>query len=291
MRDRKIIINADDYGLSPAVSAGIIRGFEEGIVGSGSVLSNMPQVSDWIAKAPKALPLGLHLNITLGRPVLPVELVPSLVNDKGEFRSLPELLKVIHEVSLLELRAELQAQAVRMLEAGRDFDHINSHQHILVIYRPFVPLLLELIQQYQVPLRQPVPLKLNLPKRRRSGDYIWEYVQLGLQNPKAVVQNLPKMVFWKNNLAAEEFITTDYLVLDMFRNAKLENFEALLENLPKGTTEVVFHPADNLHEPDFNDRYTLEERSNELEMLCHPDARSLLHKHEIELTNFSKLAA
>src|SRR5690606_7724277 len=79
---RVLIVNADDFGLSDGVTAGIVRAWREGVVTSTSAMINMDGAPERVAAARRScpeLPIGLHLNITAGRPVLPPEKVPTLV--------------------------------------------------------------------------------------------------------------------------------------------------------------------------------------------------------------------
>ncbi len=293
---KQLIINADDYGLSTPVSEGIIKGWSEGIISSTSAIMNMRKASHWVKNAPEAMPIGLHLNVTLGQPVLAPELVPTLVNAQGNFYSLIELLKRFRDVSFDELRAEAQAQAARFMRSGRSFDHIDYHQHVFVIYDPFFPIVVELAQQYDVPIRQPIPIKVKVPNKKTSTDYVWDYVQLGLQNPVLMMQTLPKMVLWERertkDIEAHSLRTPNHLLLDLFRNYSYEKFEAIIKQIPEGVTEMVVHPALNSTADkagEYTERYGLEERSSELDLLCDDRARAFLISQSIELTNFSSL--
>ena len=92
---RGLIVNADDFGLSPGVSRGILRAHWEGIVTSTTFMVNFPwaaEMAGLLRRAPR-LGVGLHLNLTTGAPVLPPAEVPSLVGPDGRFgRSLVRLI-------------------------------------------------------------------------------------------------------------------------------------------------------------------------------------------------------
>ena len=74
---RRLIVNADDYGLSRGVNTGIIEAAETGVVTSASMMVNLPGFNDAAARAGSrpSLSLGLHLNLTTGKPLT---LAPSL---------------------------------------------------------------------------------------------------------------------------------------------------------------------------------------------------------------------
>ena len=81
-QDMEIIVTADDLGICPARNRGILRAVRAGVVTSASLMANgvasSPAVRDFIAEG-KQQQLGLHLNLTEGRPLSPARLVPSLL--------------------------------------------------------------------------------------------------------------------------------------------------------------------------------------------------------------------
>src|SRR3954454_23441888 len=90
-----LIVNADDYALSPGVSRGILEAHARGVVTSTTALVNTPGAAAALAAARAAAPalgLGLHVNLSFGRPVLSPGAVPSLVGGDGAFFSGARLL-------------------------------------------------------------------------------------------------------------------------------------------------------------------------------------------------------
>jgi len=80
---RVLIVNADDLGLTDGVTEGIVQAWRDGVVTSASAMINMEGAAERVAAVHRAhpeLPIGLHVNITAGRPVLPPERVPTLVD-------------------------------------------------------------------------------------------------------------------------------------------------------------------------------------------------------------------
>ena len=68
---RLLIVNADDFGLTPGINRAIIEAHTRGIVTSATLMANMPAFYEAVqlAKVHPALGIGLHFNITQGRPV------------------------------------------------------------------------------------------------------------------------------------------------------------------------------------------------------------------------------
>ena len=93
---RRLIVNADDFGLHVAVNQGILAAHSEGIVSSASLMAGGAAFDDAvrIAKHCPELGVGVHLTLVGARPVLPAAEVPSLVEATGDFyRSYPLFLK------------------------------------------------------------------------------------------------------------------------------------------------------------------------------------------------------
>ena len=129
---KRLIVNADDLGLSPGVNRGILEAHLRGVVSSSTLMVNMPSALSGAAlvraEAPR-LGLGLHLNLSHGRPLLPPEEVPSLVRADGRFVSVSRGLASARCWHPKEVRAELEAQLARFGElTGGLPDHLDSHQ-------------------------------------------------------------------------------------------------------------------------------------------------------------------
>jgi len=190
LKTKYLIVNADDFGFTDGVTEGILRAWLEGIVTSTSAMINMPGAPKRITKAHQTypeLPIGLHLNITLGKPVLPAKDVPSLVDERGRFMPPMKLVERIQNVPLDELRAELYAQAELLLSTGVQFDHIDYHQMMVSMYTPFYPLVMQLAETYRVPVRNPVPISIYGHIKLKSGGgssaAIHEMMKLGMRHP------------------------------------------------------------------------------------------------------------
>jgi predicted glycoside hydrolase/deacetylase ChbG (UPF0249 family) len=115
---RRLVVNADDFGLSDGINAGIIEAREHGIVTSASLMVRGPAAeaaAEYGRKNP-GFGLGLHL-------------------DLGEWVYRDEAWAPLYEVVSLEDPAAVAAEAARQLEAfrrlvGRSPTHLDSHQHV-----------------------------------------------------------------------------------------------------------------------------------------------------------------
>lgn len=298
---RVLIVNADDFGLSDGVTDGIVRAWREGVVTSTSALVNFDGAAERIAAAHAAnpeLPIGLHLNITDGRPVLPPERVPTLVGEDGRFYSIDEIpLRLLH-IAPDELAAELAAQAELLTSIGVRFTHIDYHQHILVLYTPFYRHVLALAQKYDVPLRQPVPASLTGAMRfpsKAKRDALRTMVLFGLRHPITGARLLrhmtPAAVRRQGKLLQAQQLHAPELFIDgYFRHATVENFIAMLRQLPVGISEVAVHPAivdDGLR--NYGGAY-IDERADELAVVLDPRVRAAVSEEDIQLASFRVLS-
>jgi hopanoid biosynthesis associated protein HpnK len=132
---RRLIVNADDFGLSPSVNTAVIRAHREGILTSASLMVNEPGFDEAVslAKENPRLGVGLHLTLLMGHAALPPEKIPGLVNAHGEFSNSPVGVGMgyFFKPNLREqLRAEIHAQFAKFRTTGLVLDHVNGHLHL-----------------------------------------------------------------------------------------------------------------------------------------------------------------
>src|SRR5208283_3203202 len=130
----RLVVTADDFGLSPGVDHGILEAYRHGIVRSTALLVNFPDVSDSVSRLRQepGLEVGIHLNLTAGPPVLPPENVPSLVGTNGTFHNFTKFFSQV-ALSMIdwdEVTLEWRAQFERGIDLGCRFTFITSHQHV-----------------------------------------------------------------------------------------------------------------------------------------------------------------
>ncbi len=127
----KLIINADDFGLSQSISDGIIKGIEEGYITSTSIMSNMEYAEYAIKQAllHNISCIGLHINLTVGKPIIPnVNL-----NDKdGIFyynRKQIDNKKLTYQDAYNEIMAQIEK--IDSYSNGKiKIDHLDAHHHL-----------------------------------------------------------------------------------------------------------------------------------------------------------------
>jgi predicted glycoside hydrolase/deacetylase ChbG (UPF0249 family) len=154
---RYLVVTADDYGIGPATSQGILDLAVLRRVSATVLLVNSPHaeaaVQAW-RQAGEPLELGWHPCLTLDRPVAPAWCVPSLVDHDGRFWSLRQFMwrLLLGRVRAAEIAVELQAQYDRFCNLlGFPPTVVNSHHHVQVL-PPVGAILCELLRR-----RSPVP--------------------------------------------------------------------------------------------------------------------------------------
>lgn len=190
---RLLIVNADDYGLTDAISRGILRGHRDGVVTSASVLAVGPaaaRTARWLAGAPR-LGVGGHLAL-VGEdpPVLTAREVPTLVDRRGR---LPLTWRAFlaraaaGRVDPADVRHEFAAQLDRLTrELGLRLTHLDSHQH-LHLWPPVARALIDLAVHWRVPAVRLPASSAGGPKgrgvRHLSGRLAAALRQAGLAAP------------------------------------------------------------------------------------------------------------
>lgn len=153
---RLLVVVADDFGIGPETSRGILELGQEGRVTATVLLVNSPYAADAVAawsRSGRPLELGWHPCLTLDAPVLPPEDVPSLTDDEGLFWRLGAFLRRIArgQIRFDEVAAELTAQHRRFCDlVGYLPTVVNSHQHV-ALFPPVGRALLDVLEAHRHP--------------------------------------------------------------------------------------------------------------------------------------------
>lgn len=130
----KLVVTADDLGLTEGVTRGILEAHRRGIVRSTSLLVTYPTSESAAAAglAERDLEVGLHLDLVGGTPVSDPSRVPSLVRPDGRFHRLGAFLAraVSGRIRPVEIALELRAQVARARSWGLDANAWDSHRHV-----------------------------------------------------------------------------------------------------------------------------------------------------------------
>ena len=248
---RRLIVNADDFGLTAGVSRGILEAHRRGIVTSTTLIAN-PRLDGAMLDGLKAsrLGVGLHLNLTLGEPVSPAEEIPSLLDAGGKFVRDPlrQAAEAKPEEVVLELRAQM-AVFIRLL--GRKPTHLDSHHHV-GRHRPIRDVVFALAEELGVPVRCQ-----DEETRRAAGER-------GLRTPEHFFGESGPDPYWSSG-----------------------RLLAHLAALPDGVSEFMTHPGYF----DQNLEYSRYGRQREVELggLTDPAVGEVVRTRGIHLCHFGGL--
>lgn len=149
----KLIVNADDFGLTTNVSLGILHGMKTGIISDTSAIVSACDFKEsaLLALSQNVTTMGVHCLLTMGRPILNPEEVPSLVDEHGQFYTREGFKQ--KDVNLVEVKRELEAQIQTFLLSGLQLNHLDTHHGFMHKSEAMTRVFIELAHQYQVPLR------------------------------------------------------------------------------------------------------------------------------------------
>ena len=285
---RQLVVIADDYGIGPHTSAGILELADKGIVTGSVLLVNSPfaetEVANW-DKAGRPMELGWHPNLTLDAPILPRHRVPSLVNAQGRFWPLGAFMKKVFfgRIRAADIAAEFQAQLKRFVAlVGHAPRLINSHQHI-GIFAPVGQILLEVLRHakqrpYVRRVREPWGLVWRIRGARKKRAF------LNLHG-RSMSRRQEDLGFPGN----------DWLggITDPPWVKRPDFFEAWLESLPGQIVELSCHPG-NLDASLVGRDCTvkdgmLQRRVDELERLRRPEFLHTVARTGFQLVNPASL--
>lgn len=233
-----VIVNADDFGLTEGVNRSIIACHQAGSVSSTTLMANMGAAAHaaQLAQENRGLGVGLHFNLTTGRPLSPPEQVCSLLRPDGSFLSRGQLIlgALSGRLVAAHVVAELEAQLRRMRSWGLSPSHFDSHQHVHAIPLIFKALA-EAARREGVPLRLPLQwpgrIKGKGFKRRLSEQALrWLLERSRRHLPQEVPVNDGLCSLFDLGISAESIAPTAY-----FR---------LLDAYDAGVIELMVHPAE-----------------------------------------------
>ena len=146
---RVLIVNADDFGLTPGVNAGILAAHRQGVVTSTTVLVTADLDREQLARArDSGLGLGLHVNLTHGRPLTRGR---SLVDGRGHF--VRDARQAAAGAEVRDMRAEVEAQIERFERlVGRRPTHLDTHHHV-GLHSPVREVVLEIARRLGLAVR------------------------------------------------------------------------------------------------------------------------------------------
>ncbi len=289
---RRLIINADDFGLTSGVNRAIVEAHQRGIVTSATLMAGgraFKEAADLARTAPQ-LCLGCHIVLVDGQPLLPPEQLPTLIaggDQQARFRSgVGELAAAAlrGRIDGEQVEAEATAQIRKLQATGLALSHFDTHKHSHMFPAILRPLLRAARACGVRALRNPfAPVKplafAHLLRRPR----LWKRY--------SEVTALRRLLdTFRQAVQQEQMITTDG-TFGIVATGALDGrlFEAIVGSIPEGTWEFVCHPGYNDADLGAVRTRLRESRVEELRVLTSPEAKEALQRHGVELISYREL--
>ena len=276
---KRVIVNADDFGFSSAVTEGIIRAHREGVVTSTTLATNMPGAAEAVERLKDLsdLGVGVHLNISQGPPLS--EKGRRLAGEEGQMdRTATGVIRLamFRPWLLPVIEAEFDAQIGWAIDHGVRPTHLDSHRHCHA-FGPIFRRVVRLAKQYDIPFirrhREVLPGDSwpSAPARQRRTRRILN--MLGRLQPLRAGGRLATTGTW--GVAHTGLIDAAWLIEAAGR-------------VPAGITEIMTHPGCPDDSPTAASRLD-QSRPMELAALCDPAVREAFDGADIELIHYGHL--
>ena len=284
---RRLIVNADDFGLTSGVNRAIVEGNRSGIVTSATLMANAKATESAIdlAMTQPSLKTGCHVVLIDGVPL--TANLQSLTNGSPLFRtSLKQfaLAAVRRQIAADEIQREVEAQIQKIQSRGIMLTHLDSHKHTHMFPHILRPLLraakacgIRAVRNPFEPLRSwPIGMVLGSPGLWLRSAGVMTFQMFAAEFRRAVRE--------------EGIVTTDGTVgIAVTGMLDQQRLVRILEALPDGTWELVCHPG--YSDSDLQAAGTRLTKSREIELsaLTSPEIKKALAHGQIELISYADL--
>jgi predicted glycoside hydrolase/deacetylase ChbG (UPF0249 family) len=290
---RRLIVNADDFGMTSGVNRAIAESHKSGVVTSATVMANEAAVDEAIALASQSPSLGTGCHVVLvdGTPVSQPDAVQSLIGsrngDAARFRpGIAQLAVAALSRSLREpeVHGEASAQIERLQSRGLSLSHVDCHMHSHIL--PVVSRgVLRAARDHDVrAVRNPFEPAWSVAATHKSSS-------LRSWNRSAQVTLLRALEHQFLNTVKQNGMKTTDGTIGIAVTGLLDRdlLARLFDAMPDGTWELVTHPG--YHDRDLSAAKTelKESRAVELELLRAPTTREMFQKRNVELISYREL--
>jgi len=288
----RLIVNADDFGLTGGVNAGVIRAYQNGIVTSATIMANGAAFREAAALSRENPPLGIgiHLVAVGGMPLAPPSEIPSLVDERGK---LPATLTTLATklmrgaIRSEDIEREFRAQVQKVVDAGITPTHLDTHKHSHtqpLVAEALARVALDFgIRKIRNPFESFSSGRVSGPQaRRRRGVHLKQRL---LSTAVSAQRKAFKRIISRYGLRAPDQLYGVALtgLLDAAALCKI------IDSIQGGTTELMCHPA--LYDVDLEKTATRlkRERERELEALTDESVRRTIEEKRLELITYREL--
>jgi chitin disaccharide deacetylase len=279
---KQLIITADDFGLSTGVNRAVELAWKDGLLTGASIMPGGVAFAEavHIARRNHGLQVGLHLTLVHGKSVLPQQEIPDLVDTFGNFSDNPTAtgMRYYFDKRLrVQLEREIEAQIVRVREAGIVPTHIDGHLNIH-LHPVVLAILTELMPRYGITTfrlsQERLLHNLRFERSRIIGKAVERLIFAGLADHAR-----PQLDRLRIGYAGE--------VKGVLNSGRMteEYILNIIDGLQEGLTEIYFHPGIL---PDAEIRLLMPDyrHQEELAAITSPAVRERLKKLQIPVRNY-----
>lgn len=279
---KQLIITADDFGLSTGVNRAVEQGWTDGLLTCASIMPGGGAFEEavQIARRNPGLQVGLHLTLVHGTSVLSQQEIPGLVDTFGNFSDNPAAtgMRYYFDKRLrVQLEREIEAQIVRVREAGITPTHIDGHLNIHL--HPVVfSILTELMPRYGITTfrlaQERLLHNLRFERRRIFGKAVERLIFGGLADHAR-----PQLDRLRIGYAGE--------VKGVLNSGRMTEayILSIIDGLQEGLTEIYFHPG-ILPDAEISRRMPDYRHQEELAAITSPTVRERLRELRIQVINY-----
>jgi predicted glycoside hydrolase/deacetylase ChbG (UPF0249 family) len=285
---KRLIVNADDFGLTQGVNRAIVACHEHGIVSSATLMATGSCFDEAVtlASAMPDLSVGCHVVLVDGEPLLPPSEVRSLLapGTSRFYHSIGEVLGAVARgrFKAAEVEAEAAAQMAKLRDAGVAISHFDAHKHTHMFPSILMPLLKAAMAQGVAAVRNPfeAPGAVSLREAASNGTLL-------LRKAETTLLRAALRGRWLRDVRVAGLATTDgSLGVAATGTLDAARLRAMLRNMPPGTWELVCHPGYNDRELAKVRTKLRESREVEMAALQSITREELRNVYGAELTGF-----
>jgi chitin disaccharide deacetylase len=285
---KRLIVNADDFGLTQGVNRAIVACHERGIVSSATLMATGACFDEAVALASKMprLSVGCHIVLVDGEPLLPPNEVRSLLapGTNHFYQSIGEVLRAVARGRFRaeEVEYEAWAQFARLQRSNVEVSHFDAHKHAHMFPSILKPLLRAASAHGISAVRNPFEAPGVVTFREARGNRT-----LLIRKAETTLLRAFLHRRWLHAVQAAGFATTDgSLGVATTGTLNAATLRSMLKQMPQGTWELVCHPGYN--DPDLAALRTKLRASREVEMtaLLGLTVRQLSDEYGAELVPF-----
>lgn len=274
---KKLIITADDYGMSKAVNSAIEECIQNKIVTSTNIMMNMEYL-DSAKKLKEKYPhisMGIHFVLTEGASVLEKDKLKSLTDQNGFFydRNIFKSLYLQGKINKNEITNELTAQYNKFKEIYGEPDYFNTHEHIHL-----VPDLFKLIYS----LSDRLGIKNSRCNKKIYSGKLGRRTKSMTWIAKSKLKNSVIAFMYRNKKNTPDGIITYYNDLDYL---EINHVFSDIKWKKGSIAELIIHPATQIDSKYFKD--LSDQRIEEYKFYKNSELKNIAKRHGIVLVNFS----